>query len=419
MNGDAQAAVTNTPEAPRAPEEPVRGLVGAQIHRILGDIRAGEFGSWPIIIALIIISAFFYSKNSLFLSGSNLITVIEQVAPLATLAIGVTFVLLIAEIDLSVAYLSALTGSVLVAELSTRHAHLSGLVVIPIAIAAGALFGMVQGMSVAYLRVPSFVVTLAGMLVAEGIVLKAIGSVPIYLNDKWILDLELYTFTRSLSWVIAAIVSVLYALAVLNALFGRHRQKVAAGSLWFSLLKVVAVSGAMFGVVAWVNRARGGRGLPLALVIVLVLIAFWTFIANRTTFGRHVYAVGGNAEAARRAGINVPRIKILVFMIAGIMATISGAMDASRHVSAYPLAGSDPLLMYAIAAAVIGGTSLFGGRGQVKGALLGALVIMMIDNGCDLLGYSSSTRFIATALILLAAVTMDTIARRRQAAAGR
>ena len=414
MSSEPRATVGKAPEAPVE-----RGFVSGQIHRVLENVRAGEFGSWPIIIGLVIITAFFYSKNANFVSGSNLNTVISQVAALATLAIGITFVLLIAEIDLSIAYVSAFAGAVVVAELVTRHAHLSGLIAIPIAVAVGALYGMVQGMFVAYLRVPSFVVTLAGLLLAEGLVLKVIGSVPIYINDKWVLDLGNYTFTRGVSWIIATVVSVLYALAVLSTLLRRRRDKVETWNLWYALVKIVAVSGATFGLVDWVNHARGGRGLSVALVIVLLLIVFWTFIATRTTFGRHVYAVGGNAEAARRAGINVPRITIMVFMISGMMAALGGAMDASRHTSAYPLAGSDPLLMYAIAATVIGGTSLFGGRGQVKGALFGALVIELIDNGCNMLGYSSSTRFIATALILLGAVTLDTVARRRQEKFGR
>jgi D-xylose transport system permease protein len=198
-----------------------------------------------------------------------------------------------------------------------------------------------------------------------------------------------------------------------------QRRGGGSGNLGYALLKVAAVSVGMLAVVGWVNRARGGLGLPLAFVIMLVLYVFWEFIATRTMFGRHVYAVGGNDEAARRAGINVPRIRLIVFMIAGLMAAFGGVMSASRSSSAVPGVGSDPLLMYAIASAVIGGTSLFGGRGYVRSAVLGALVIQMIANGCDLVGYSSSTRFILTALILLAAVTLDTVARRRQAAAGR
>ena len=414
MSGESPATVQKGPK----PAE-IRGLATGALHRTLGNIRAGDLGIWPVIIGLIFISAFFDYKNSNFLSGSNLGNLITQVVPLATIATGVVFVLLIAEIDLSVAFVSGFAGSVIVAELVTRHGHLSGLLAIPIALAAGALYGMVQGAFVAYVGVPSFVVTLAGLLVAQGLVVKVVGSTPIYINDKWVLDLSNYRFAQSTSWIIAIVVSALYAIAVLGEAVRRLRRDGEARNLWYPLVKVAAVLVGMIAIVAWVNRARGGRGLPLAFVIMLVLYVFWDFIAKRTTFGRHVYAVGGNDEAARRAGINVPRIKLTVFMIAGMMAALGGVMSASRNFSSVPGVGGDPLLMYAIASAVIGGTSLFGGRGFVKSAVLGALVIQMIANGCDLVGYSSATRFILTALILLGAVTLDTVARRRQAAAGR
>jgi D-xylose transport system permease protein len=413
MSGEAPATAQKGPEMPE-----IRGLVKGAIRRTLVNIRAGELGSWPVIIGLIFISVFFDYKNSNFLSGSNFGNLITQVVPLATIATGVVFVLLIAEIDLSVAFVSGFAGSVVVAEVVTRHGHLSGLIAIPIALAAGALYGMAQGAIVAYVGVPSFVVTLGGLLVAEGLVVKVVGSSPIYINDKWVLDISNYRFTQSTSWIIAIVVSVLYALAVLSGKV-RRRRGGETGSLWHAVAKVAAVSVAMFAIVGWVNRARGGLGLPLAFVIMLMLYVFWNFIAMRTTFGRHVYAVGGNDEAARRAGINVPRIRLIVFMIAGMMAAFGGVMSASRSISAVPGVGGDPLLMYAIASAVIGGTSLFGGRGHVRSAVLGALVIQMIANGCDLVGYSSATRFILTALILLGAVALDTVARKRQAAAGR
>ena len=413
MSGEAPATAQKGPEMPE-----IRGLVKGAIRRTLVNIRAGELGSWPVIIGLIFISVFFDYKNSNFLSGSNFGNLITQVVPLATIATGVVFVLLIAEIDLSVAFVSGFAGSVVVAEVVTRHGHLSGLIAIPIALAAGALYGMAQGAIVAYVGVPSFVVTLGGLLVAEGLVVKVVGSSPIYINDKWVLDISNYRFTQSTSWIIAIVVSVLYALAVLSVKV-RRRRGGETGSLWHAVAKVAAVSVAMFAIVGWVNRARGGLGLPLAFVIMLMLYVFWNFIAMRTTFGRHVYAVGGNDEAARRAGINVPRIRLIVFMIAGMMAAFGGVMSASRSISAVPGVGGDPLLMYAIASAVIGGTSLFGGRGHVRSAVLGALVIQMIANGCDLVGYSSATRFILTALILLGAVALDTVARKRQAAAGR
>ena len=194
MNGEAPATVVKGPEAPET-----RGFVRGAIHRNIENIRAGELGSWPVIIGLIIIAAFFDSKNSNFLSGSNFGNLITQVVPLATIATGVVFVLLIAEIDFSVAFVSGFAGSVVVAEVVARHGHLSGLVAIPIALAAGALYGLVQGVIVAYVGVPSFVATLAGLLVAEGLVVKVVGSSPIYITDKWVLDLNGYRFTHTAS----------------------------------------------------------------------------------------------------------------------------------------------------------------------------------------------------------------------------
>ena len=418
MNAEAPVTAQQGPETPP-------GLIKGALRRTLDNIRAGELGSWPVIIGLIFISLFFNSKNSNFLSGSNFANLITQMVPLAIIAIGVVFVLLIAEIDLSVAFVSGLAGAVVIAEVTARHFHFSALVAIAIALAAGALYGLAQGSVIAYVGVPSFVVTLAGLLIAEGLVVKVVGSSPIYINNTWILDLNNYRFTHAQGWLVAFVVSALYALVVLMGVISRWlstqppRRGGDTGYLWYALAKVVAATVALFGIVAWANRARGGFGLPLCFVILLGLYVFWNFIASRTTFGRHVYAVGGNAEAARRSGINVSRIKLIVFMISGLMAAAGGVMSASRSISAVPGVGGDPLLMYAIASAVIGGTSLFGGRGHVKSAVLGALIIQMIANGCDLVGYSSATRFIVTALILLGAVTLDTVARKRQAAAGR
>jgi D-xylose transport system permease protein len=414
MSGETPATVAKDPAAPET-----RGFVSSQIHRVLGDIRGGELGSWPIIIGLIIISAFFYYKSSNFLSGSNLNNLISQMAGVVVIAFGTVFVLLLGEIDLSAGFLSGV-GGVVVGELTlagSSHAY-SGLVAIPIALAAGALYGGIQGVFVAYIGVPSFVVTLAGMLAAEGLILVLLSQGVIGIQDKWVDDTANYFFGHSTGWIVALIVSALYAIFVLSGRVRRRRDGAETGNLWYSLVKVAAISVAMFALVAWSNLDPD-RGLPLAFIIMLVLYVFWNFIATRTTFGRHVYAVGGNDEAARRAGINVPRIKLVVFMISGVMATFGGVLLASRETSAVPTAGADPLLMYAIAAAVIGGTSLFGGRGQVKSAVLGALIIYMIANGCDLVGYSSSTKFISTALILLAAVTLDTVARNRQKKVGR
>ena len=196
----------------------------------------------------------------------------------------------------------------------------------------------------------------------------------------------------------------------------RRRAGLAARGLTVPIVRVVLVAVGAFGIVAICNH---DRGVPFAALLIVVMLIFWTFIAQRTTFGRHVYAVGGNAEAARRAGINVARIRIIVFLISGLMAAMGGIVFAARLNSVDLTAGSGTILLDAISAAVIGGTSLFGGRGYVRSALLGALVISTIENGIDLVGYGDATKDIVTGLILLAAVTLDTVSRRRLAASGR
>jgi D-xylose transport system permease protein len=207
-----------------------------------------------------------------------------------------------------------------------------------------------------------------------------------------------------------------YAAGTIGGYAGRRRRGLPVGNLTLTALKVAGIALAAFLAVAIANHSRG---FPFAGLLVVALIVFWTYVAKRTTFGRHVYAVGGNAEAARRAGINVARIRILVFMISGTMAALGGIVFASRLNSVDLTAGSGPVLLDAIAAAVIGGTSLFGGRGFVRAALLGALVIKTIENGMDLLGYTDAVKYIVTAVILLAAVTLDTVSKRRLAASGR
>jgi len=409
----APATVQKGPEAPEA-----GGLVKGAVRRTLENIRAGELGSWPVIIGLIIIAAFFDYKNSNFLSGSNLNNLITQMAGVVVIAYGTVFVLLLGEIDLSAGFLSGV-GGVIVGELTlvgSSHAY-SGLIAIPIALAAGALYGMVQGVFVAYIGVPSFVVTLAGMLAAEGLIIVILTQGVVSIQDRWVNDTANYFFSHSAGWIVAVVVSALYALAVLSGIVTRRRGD-ETRKLWHPLVKVAAVAAAMFVLVGWSNLDPD-RGLPLLVVIIIVLYAFWNFVALRTTFGRHVYAVGGNAEAARRAGINVARIKLTVFMIAGMMSALGGVMLASRLSSVDINAGGGTILFDAIAGAVIGGTSLFGGRGRVKGAVLGVLLVYMIYNGLATIGYSTDVNYIVTGLLLLAAVALDTVSRRRQEKVGR
>jgi D-xylose transport system permease protein len=412
----SSAAPATAPKVPKPSE--IRGLLAGAVQRTIGNIRAGELGSWPVIIGLIIISAFFYYKNTNFLSGSNLNNLITQMAGVVIIAFGTVFVLLIGEIDLSAGFLSGI-GGVVVGELTlvgSSHAF-SGLIAIPIALAVGTLYGLVQGVFVAYIGVPSFVVTLAGMLAAEGLIIVILTQGVVAIQDRWVNDTANYFFTHSRGWIVAIVVSALYALAVLGGMIRRWRGG-ETRNLWQPLAKLAAITAGMFALVAWSNRDPD-RGLPLAFVIMLVLYVFWSFIATRTTFGRHVYAVGGNAEAARRAGINVARVKLFVFMLAGMMAALGGVILASRLSSVDINAGGGTILFDAIAGAVIGGTSLFGGRGQVKGAVLGVLVVYLIYNGLATIGYSTDVNYIVTGVLLLVAVMLDTISRRRQAKVGR
>src|SRR5438067_2984321 len=288
-----------------------------------------------------------------------------------------------------------------------------------VAVAICAAIGGLQGSIVAFVGVPSFVVTLAGFLIWQSVSLQVLeqpGS--IIIQDRWINYTASYFFSDEAGWLIAAVITAIYAVTVLGSVLGKRRAGIAIGNPGLVAAKLIGVAAASFGTVAICNHARVPHGLPLAGVLVVIFLVVLTFLAKRTTFGRHVYAVGGDAEAARRAGINVPRIKIIVFMISSAMAALGGVVFAARLTSVDLNAGGGTILLDAISAAVIGGTSLFGGRGRVRDAVVGALLISAIANGINTVGYSSATQYITTGVILLAAVTLDTVLRRRQAAAG-
>ncbi len=395
--------------------EPEAGQSWVQVA--LERVRSGDLGVAPTLLGIVLVALFFYSKDSLFLSAGNLSNLIVQMAGVSAVAMGVVFVLLLGEIDLSIGSVSGVAG-VIVAELQlpgSGHQY-NGLIAIAAALAAGAVIGMFQGSFVAFIGVPSFVVTLAGLLFFQGVIIKALPESVIVIQDSTINNIANYYFSDKWGWIIATIVSVAYAAVAVGSVVARRRHGITSDNPILVAVKVAGVAILSFAVVWELNRASG---VPFAGVLIAALAIFWTYIAKRTTFGRHVYAVGGNAEAARRAGISVARIKVLVFGISGLMAAVGGVIFASRLNSVNTAAGSGTLLLDAISAAVIGGTSLFGGRGDVKSALIGALIISMIANGIALVGYAAYIQLMVTALILLAAVTLDTLLRRRQIAAGR
>jgi D-xylose transport system permease protein len=401
--------------APPVPTETLR-------TRVMDRVRSGDLGSWPVIIALAIVVLVFSQAAQNFFTPGNFTNIITQMAGTCLLAYGVVFVLLIGEIDLSVAFVSGIGGVVVAQAQLATGAHLPWYVCVFLAILATTAIGAFQGSIVALIGVPSFVVTLAGFEIWQGVILRWVPGV-IVIQDPAINNFSNYLFPTGWwegavpgGWTLGVLVSLIYVLAVGGSALSGRRHGIPIRRPLVLILKLIIVPVITLTTVEVLNR---DRGVPLALLFVVGGLLVWTFVAKRTTFGRHVYAVGGNAEAARRAGINVPRIKILVFMISGAMAGLGGIVLAARLNSVDLNAGGGTLLIDAIAAAVIGGTSLFGGRGEIRNALIGAAIISTVSNGMFILGYSTGTIFIVTGVILLFAVTFDTIARRLQMRSGR
>ncbi len=411
-------------KGPAAPvdEEP-RGLSGVY-RRAMDNIKSGNLGVLPIVIGLIFIVVFFSFKATNFFTATNFVNIIIQMSGTAMLAYGVVFVLLLGEIDLSISYVAGI-GALMVAELQLPGSghQINGLLAMVCAVAVCAVIGFAQGSIVAKVGVPSFVVTLAGFMIWQGVILQRLeqpGS--IIIQDRWINYTASYNFSHVAGELIAAIVTGVYVLTVTGGVVAKRRAGVPIGHKGLMVAKVIGVAAASFGTVAICNHAyvQGTPlGLPLAGVIVVFFLVVLTFLAKRTTFGRHVYAVGGNAEAARRAGISVPRIRILVFMISSSMAAIGGIILAANVNSVDLNFGGGTLLLNSIAAAVIGGVSLFGGRGEVRAAFLGALLIATVSNGLNTAGYATGIIYEVTGAILLLAVTLDTIAVRLQVRSGR
>jgi D-xylose transport system permease protein len=302
------------------------------------------------------------------------------------------------------------------AVLSVKHGW-SPYLAIAAAVLAGTAIGLFQGSVFTRFAVPSFVVTLAGLLAWPGAQLEVLGNTgTVNLNDPKILGLTNTFYSDTVGWVLALIAIVAYGAMALRARQKRVSQGLSAPPVGLLGLRIGLVAVAVL-VAVWV--LNDDRGVPLAALILVGFCLLFFYLTTRTTFGRHIFAVGGNAEAARRAGINVTRVRVIVFMIASTMAAIGGIMAASRLLAVNQSSGSGDFLLLAIAGPVIAGTSLFGGRGSVWHALLGALVITSISNGMDLLALQSSVKFMVTGAVLLAAVVIDAIARRQRQAAGR
>jgi D-xylose transport system permease protein len=410
------SAATAPPPAAE-PDAPAANTIRAYVQRWWTDVKSGDLGSLPIVVGLIIIAIVFQTQNDRFLTAGNFVNLIVQTAPYAVIAMGVTFALLLGEIDLSIGFVSGV-GGVLTAILLTPDKSIPPTwLVMVIVIVAGLGIGTLHGLIITKVGVPSFVVTLAGLLAWNGVVLLLIGSKgTVILQNDFVIGLANNFLKTGDAWILMLVVLGIYAALQLMSLRSRRASGLPTDPPLIVALRIAALGLALALVVYVSNK---DRGVPEALLVVGGLFVLWTYVLNRTKFGRHIYAVGGNAEAARRAGINVDNVRIACFAIVSMMAVLGGILLASRLRSVDTNSGGGQALLYPIAAAVIGGTSLFGGRGTMKAALLGALVMLGIDNGLGLLGLSSGTKFVLTGGVLLLAVTVDSISRRGREASGR
>jgi D-xylose transport system permease protein len=402
-------------------EQAVEGtsLFGDLSQRLLH----GDIGSLPVLLGLVLIAVVFQIANPNFLTPLNLTNLLVQIVAVGTIAVGVVLVLLIGEIDLSIGSVSGLTAAIM-AVISVK-AGLPGWSAIIAGILAGAVIGLIQGWWTAKLHVPSFVVTLAGFLGWQGALLYVLGSTgTVNLSDPLIIGISNSRLPVVVGWVIGLIFIAGYAFDLIRERARRVRIGVPIQPIALVIGQIALIAIVILAAVGMMNIDRNPshtipiRGVPSAVIFLIGFIVVFDYITRRTKFGRYIYAVGGNAEAARRAGINVDRIKITVFILSSAMAACGGVLAGSRLYAVNQSSGGGDVLLNAIAAAVIGGTSLFGGRGNIWSALLGALVIGSIANGMDLLALASSIRFMVTGGVLLVAVTLDAYTRARRELTG-
>jgi D-xylose transport system permease protein len=383
----------------------------------LSRVKAGDIGSLPAVLGLVSLVAVFGAMSEFFLTNRNFANLLTQAAPVIVIAMGLVFVLLLGEIDLSAGYASGVCGAVLVL-LVTNHGW-SWYSALGASIAVGAVLGTLIGTLVSRLGIPSFVVTLAAFLAFQGVLLLLAGeggTIPI--ADKTILAVENSNLTPMQGWILWAVTSALYVVGGLNRINSRRKAGLVVELTQLWAMKTAALLIITGGAVYTLNQERGlsaansTRGVPVVAPLILVILLVGTFLLSKTAFGRHIYAVGGNAEAARRAGINVKRVRTIAFVLCSALASIAGMLFASRMNSISPSTGGSSTLLYAVGAAVIGGVSLFGGKGRMRDAILGGLVVAVIDNGMGLLGYGAGIQYLVTGAVLLVSAGVDAISRR-------
>ena len=386
-------------------------------------VRGGDMGSLPAILGLVVLFVVFGLANDRFLSALNLANLITQAGAICVLAMGLVFVLLLGDIDLS----AGVAGGVSACAMALTVVNWSWpwWAAILVGTACGALIGLAIGVLRASLGIPSFVVTLAFFLGLQGVTLKLIGEGgSVRVDDPVIRGLTIENLSVPVGWALALAVVLGYAGVEAFQLRRKKALRLSHPPGGVILARVSAVAAVVFGVtvVLSVNRSVNPsveiRGIPYVLPLVLVLLIVATVVLTRTSYGRHIYAVGGNAEAARRAGISVDRIRVSVFVVCSSLAALSGIIAASYAGKVSASSGAGNTLLYAVGAAVIGGTSLFGGRGRAIDAVIGGVVVATIANGLGLLNQSSYINFLVTGGVLLLAASVDAISRRRRSSSG-
>jgi D-xylose transport system permease protein len=387
-------------------------------------LRGGDIGSLPAVAGLIVLCVGFGVARPAFFTDLNFANLFGQGAAVMVIAMGLIFVLRLGEIDLSAGFTSGVCAAVL-AVLATTWGW-PWYVAVLCALLTGTVVGVFIGTLVAKVGIPSFVVTLACFLAFQGVVLVIIsGGKIISIRDKVLVGIVNSNLPVWLGWALYVVGLLGFAAAQIMRMQGRLKRGLKAEPPAIVAGRIAALAIILGLAVFFLNQERSRnvlivslKGVPIVVPIVAVLLIAWTFVLRRTSFGRHLYAVGGNAEAARRAGISVDRIRITAFMISSTMAAIGGIIAASRLSSVDPNTGGSNVLLYAVGAAVIGGTSLFGGKGRMIDAVIGGAVIAVIDNGMALMGYSAGAKYIITGAVLLVAAGIDALTRRRAAAAG-
>ena len=394
-------------------EQGFRGVAKMQLNRL----KSGDLGSLPVIVGLIVISIGFYSQNPIFLSSRNLISITQFAAPIGVIALGIVLVLLLGEIDLSVGSVSGLAAAVAAVQMvNNGHSTLFGLVA---GLLVGLAIGLFYGLLFTRIGVPSFVFSLAGLLGFQGLLLYVLGkngtiNLP---QDSFLLEFTRFKFVGDLaSYVLVTLVVLAYLGAQLYGISSRRKAGLSTAWLPLVAVKTGLLAAGLFFITYYVNI---DSGFSYQWVFFVLLVVIMDFALRRTRWGRHLFAVGGNVEASRRSGIKVNRVYLSVFALTSTLAALGGLLAAGLQTSVSQASGTTDTNLTAIAAAVIGGTSLFGGRGSAYSALLGILVLQAIQNGLNLISVDSSVRFMVTGGVLLIAVAIDSVSRRARSSSGR